>query len=153
MVQKQMTKSASDSELVDAAGAKKRLLKCLSCDKKATQSKTAYGSVSHSISHSILESSLPHGPAMPMNQSIRPYTSYQLGNLRQNPHQRQRTGFDTAIEEKNQYRRLVYREYEKERKKRRSESAHKLVLIDGLISKWNIQGRRSERNNGLYGHL
>ena len=119
MVQKQMTKSASDSELVDAAGAKKRLLKCLSCDKKAKQSIHAYSSASHSI----LESSLPHGPAMPMHQSIRPYTSYQLGNLR--AQQRQRTGFDTAIEEKNQYRRLVYREYEKERKKRRSESAHK----------------------------
>ena len=67
MVQTEMKKSSSDSILVDAAGAKKRLLKCLSCDKKATQSETAYGSVSYSI----LESSLPSRPAMPMHQSIR----------------------------------------------------------------------------------
>lgn len=97
LVDKSLKKSQSSSAIYDAAGAKKHLVRCLSCDRKRSQSPRAHLPVDP---NNVVEGSVPMPDAMPMKQSTRAYLSYDMDKMRTLRTERSFEGYDNAIADK-----------------------------------------------------
>ena len=92
LVDKSLRKSQSASVIYDAAGAKKHIVRCLSCDRKRSQSQRAQWPVDP---RNLVEGSVPMPDAMPMKQSTRAWLSFDLEKMRQQRDKPKMDGFES----------------------------------------------------------
>merc|ERR1712106_394897 len=120
LVDKSLKKPQSTSAIYDAAGAKKHLVRCLSCDRKRSQSPRAHLPIDP---NNRVEGSVPMPDAMPMKQSTRAYLSFDLDKMRQmrNDSMTGFEGYDNAIADKTAQHKAVRQRNEEMMRDKREE--------------------------------